>query len=98
MQISKTTINMAARRGFGVSVSVYTAAELRQINRKVNDDDSAVVVEFFSKSSDAAAWYIDRGHFLQFAQATVQAEEWPATIRNEQEIRGLLPDMAAVLA
>ena len=98
MQISKTTINMAARRGFGMSVSVYNAAELRQINRKVSGEDSAVVVEFFSESSDAAAWYIDRGHFLQFAQATVQAEEWPGTIRTEQEIRELLQDMAAVLA
>ena len=98
MNISKTTINMAARRGFGISVSVYNAAELRQINRKVSGDDSAVVVEFFSESSDAAAWYIDRGNHLQFAQATAQAEEWPGTIGTEQQIRELLPAMADVLA
>ena len=89
---------MAERRGFTITVSMYGACELRQINRKLRDDDAtAVVVEFCSEDSDAAAWYIQTGDGLQFAQATV-GEDWPAMIRSEQQIRGLLPAIAEALA
>ena len=97
MKISKTTVNMADRRGVLVTVRTYNAAELRQIRRKVSSDDqTAVVVEFCDPNSDAAAWYVDNGNALHFASATI-GEEWPATIFTEQDIRGLLPAFAEAL-
>ena len=97
MKISKTTIKMAERRGFLITINTYTSRELRQINRKIRrEDETAVVVEFCDENSDAAAWYIDAGNELHFVQATI-GEEWPATIFDEQQIRYLLPAIAEAL-
>lgn len=97
MKISKTTINMAERRGFLITINMYTSCELRAINRKVrSEDEKAVVVEFCDENSDAAAWYIDTGSELHFVSATI-GEDWPATISDEQQIRHLLPAIAEAL-
>ena len=88
MKISKTTINMARRRGLAITV--------------IEDDelnDGRTSVEFAAiddgePADEHAALYTMTPEGLFFAGGCGDTEEWPNWIQSESHLRALLPAMA----
>jgi len=89
MKISKTTINMAARRGLAITV--------------IEDDnlnDGRTSVEFAAiddgePADEYAALYTLTPNGLFFVNGCGDTEEWPYWIADETRLRLYLPYMAA---
>lgn len=94
--ISKTTVNMAAKRGMTVTVERWNREQLATAGRRTSRE-SVEVLEICDPDSDAAAWYTVEVNGFSFINATY-GDEWPATIEDEKHLRSLLDDMAAVIA
>lgn len=91
MRISKTTINMAARRG--VAITVIEDDELR---------DGRTSVEFArlldgEPIDEHEALYDMKADGLFFVGGCGDTEEWPYWIKTDTDLRALLPAMAAAV-
>ena len=93
--ISKTTINMAAKRGMDLTVSEWTQQQLATAGRKTSRD-SVTVLEIADPDSDASVWYTVERNGFALVNATY-GTEWPCLIEDEKHLRTLLNDMAAEL-
>ncbi|MFZ9091903.1 MAG: hypothetical protein ACO3FE_17645 [Planctomycetaceae bacterium] len=88
MKVTKTTINMARRRGFAITV--------------IEDDElngGRTSVEFAAiddgePADEHAALYTMTPDGLFFAGGCGDTEEWPYWIPDETRLRALLPAMA----
>ena len=91
MKISKTTINMAARRG--VAITVVPEDEF---------NDGKTSVEFArlydgEPADEHTARYTLTAGGLFFVGGCFDTEDWPYWIQDETHLRALLPAMAAVI-
>lgn len=83
-KITKTTINMATRRGLDL----------------IFFDDNAVIllnIAPLDSDSDAGVYYRVTDGGLFFDSATVNSEDWPRWIATDSKLRAYLGDMAAAL-
>ena len=91
MTITKTTINMARRRG--IAISIWENDETR---------DGKTTVEFVKMDDDGEAFdeyhaaydLADDGLFF-VGSCVGNTEDWPRWIENEQHLRNLLDAMSA---
>ena len=93
--ISKTTKNMAAKRGMKLEVSEWNNDQLRAAGLKTSRE-SASVLDIFDSESDASVFYVHTATGWILIGATI-GDEWPHMIDDERHLRALLDDMAAVL-
>ena len=91
MKISKTTINMAARRG--VAMTVTPEDELS------NGQTSVEFARFEDGEpiDEHTARYTLTADGLFFAGGCGDTEEWPHWIQDETHLRALLPAIAAAI-
>ena len=94
--LSKTTINMAERRGLLV------------INRIEDTDsvgyplhikaDQVEVLDISDADSDAMVLYYSTGNGYRYLTSTVQDGDFPLVIANESQLRTMLPYIQTALA
>lgn len=89
MKISKTTINMAARRG--VAMIVTPEDELNNGRTSVE----FAKLEDGEPADEYAALYTLTAEGLFFVNGCDDTEEWPYWIQDETRLRAYLPAMAA---
>ncbi len=89
MTLSKTLHRMAEKRGLIIDETTVKD----RVGNKVQMLDI-----FADDGSDAAVFYrIGRDGFHFDCSSAVDTEDWPAWIRDEKHLRGLLNDMSACL-
>ena len=91
MKISKTTINMARRRGLAITVIE---------DDELNDGKTSVefaAIDDEEPADEHAALYTLTPKGLFFVGGCGDTEEWPYWIQDETHLRALLPAMAAAI-
>ncbi len=102
MRISKTTINMAARRGLALVVREHDDCVTQDMLRH-SDGDTISTVEISAvcdgePADEYAALYRITSTGLFFLNAlTTDSEDWPYCIPDDASLRALLPAMAAAV-
>jgi hypothetical protein len=91
MKISKTTINMAARRGFAITVT-----EDDELNGGRTSVEFAAIDDG-EPIDEHTARYTLTTDGLFFAGGCGDTEEWPHWIQDETHLRALLPAIAAAI-
>ena len=86
MNISKTTINMAARRDIALTIN-----KLDQVSDTKCLEISIMIDGEAADEYDAAYRITERGLVWYGSCLTRSTEEWPAWIANEADLRALLP-------
>ena len=89
MEITKTTIKMAMRRGLDLEVYLDTSEDVLLLNVSLISDNDA--------GSDAGVYYRVTKGGLFFDAATINTEDWPNWIPTEARLRAYLDAMADAL-
>lgn len=90
MKISKTTINMAKKRNFAITI-----IENDELNNGQTSVEFASIDEEFGEPADEfAAMYTLKSEGLFFQGGCGNSEEWPNWIESEEHLRSLIPAMA----
>lgn len=102
MKITKTTINMAARRG--VSLLVLEDDNVAQELFRHQDDEQVDILEISSADEDGepadeydAMYRIGSDGLYYLGSCTGRGEEFPYYIGTDKALRALLPAMAECL-
>ena len=88
MTLTKTTINMAARRGFAITV-----IEDDKLNAGRTSVEFAAIDDG-EPADEYAALYTMTSDGLFFVDGCGDTEEWPHWIQSESHLRAMLPGMA----
>ena len=91
MTLTKTTINMARRRGLAITVT-----EDDELNGGISSVEFAAIDDG-EPADEYAALYTMTSGGLFFVGGCGDTEEWPYWIQSESHLRALLPAMAAAI-
>ena len=89
MEITKTTINMATRRGLDLEIFHDDAQDVLLLNVALTKDNDA--------GNDAGVYYRVADGGLFFDSATINVEDWPHWIASDTKLRACLDEMALAL-
>ena len=89
MEITKTTINMATRRGLDLEIFRDGEQGILLLNVALPKDHAA--------GNDAGVYYRVTNDGLFFDSATINVEDWPHWIASDAKLRVHLDDMALAL-
>jgi hypothetical protein len=94
--LTKTTINMAERRGLTMINRIETIERL--CVRLKTRDEQVEVLDIGTEDTDAMVLYYRTSDGYRYLASTLDDADFPLTIANEAALREMLPDLQRMLA